>query len=50
MDVLTYCLLGIGVAGIYCIYAHYLRHQMGRLRKLRSRVTYMLWNAARKAS
>jgi hypothetical protein len=49
MDVLVYALLGLAVAGIYCIYAHYLRDRMQKIRTLRRRVTYMLWKASRKA-
>ena len=49
MDVLIYTLLGLAVAGIYCIYAHYLRDRIQRFRILRRRVTYMLWKASRKA-
>ena len=50
MDVLLYPLLGVGVAGIYCVYAHYRRDRSGKLKKLRSRVAYMLWSAARKSA
>jgi hypothetical protein len=50
MEVFLYALFGLAVAGIYCIYAHYLRDQMQRIRTLRRRVTYMLWKASRKAS
>ena len=39
----------MAVAGIYCIYAAYLRDRIHKLRTLRRRVTYMLWKASRKA-
>lgn len=47
---LPYAMLGLAVAGIYCIYAHYSRDRRQKLRALRRRVTYMLWKASRKAS
>jgi hypothetical protein len=49
MEILVYTLFGLAVAGIYCIYAHYLRDRFQKYRKLRARVTYMLWKASRKA-
>jgi hypothetical protein len=36
----------LAVANIYYWYRSYLQRQVGRERKLRERVTYMLWVAA----
>ena len=49
MEVFIYTLLGLAVAGIYCIYAAYIRERIQKIRTLRRRVTYMLWKASRKA-
>ena len=48
MEYLYTAVAVVTVATIYCVYAHYRRDQMGRLRKLRSRVAYMMWSAARR--
>lgn len=48
MEILLFSLIGVAVAAIYCVYSHYLRDRIFRGRKLRSRVAYMLWTAARK--
>ena len=49
MEALSYALSGLAVAGIYCVYSHYVRDRMEKLSTLRRRVTYMLWKASRKA-
>jgi hypothetical protein len=49
MTILTYALAGIAIGAIYCVWAHYTRDRTAKQRKLRSRVAYMLWAAARKS-
>lgn len=46
MDVVLYSFLGIGIAAIFCIYRRYLAERIMKLRRLRKRVTLMLWAAA----
>ncbi len=48
MEAFIYALFGLAVAGIYCVYSHYVRDRIQKLRSLRRRVTYMLWKASRK--
>jgi hypothetical protein len=49
MDNLFYSLLGVAVAAIFCVYQHHLRDRIVRVRRLRKRVTLMLWAAANHA-
>lgn len=49
MEILLYSVLGVAVAAIFCVYHHHLRDRFQRLRKLRKRVTLMLWAAANRS-
>lgn len=50
MELLLYSILGVAVAAIFCVYRRYLSDRFTRIRKLRKRITLMLWAAANRSS
>jgi uncharacterized protein (DUF2062 family) len=48
MSVLTYSVLGVAVAAIFCVYRRYVFDLFRARKRQRERVAYMLWTAAQK--